>query len=523
MGRLPGAGRTARDRLLISTRRQRRLAAIVHAFLAIGALAAACAAPSSKAFITGQITERSTGQRIAGVRITARASGQPVAETVSDDDGNFVLELEGGVYDIEISRSNFVPITRNRIEVVGRRYTVLNVQLDVAMTASVEVRSEIFAGNIEQPVSGVTLGREDIRNTPGTAGDPLRAINSQPAVSAASGEFADLIVRGGTADENLTFIDRIPVGDFTYFTDKYDGNRGGRAAILAPDIFDRAEFSAGGFGARYGDKLSSALDITLREANRRRIQGVIFADSGTAGGSVDVPLGRRGSWLFSARRSYIDIALDVAGIADQGLIGYPRTFDVTNKFVYDVAAGHKLALTALNFFETFDQTDEQSSNIGRRTDRLRLRRTSRRHIFGATLSSTIGSKTLAQTTAWATVSHNDGTFYIPFSDTLQRSRDLRDSQSGIKEDVSHVPSTNVQIAAGGGLYFDQANYHTFENAGRFYSPLEEEFNASARANRLELGTSTSGYAYVQALWQAIVINIFTIASAMRQHYTHASV
>ena len=61
---------------------------------------------------------------------------------------------------------------------------------------------------------------------------------------------------------------RIPVGDFTYFTDKYDGNRGGRAAILAPDILDRAEFSAGGFGVRYGDRMSSAF-AKLTESGSR--------------------------------------------------------------------------------------------------------------------------------------------------------------------------------------------------------------------------------------------------------------
>lgn len=459
------------------------------------------AAQASKGFITGQITERSTGQRIAGARVAALMNGVLVAEATSGTDGGFRLELDGGVYNVEISRSNFASITRNRIEVVGRRYVVLNVALDVSLTADVEVRNEVFAENSEQPVSGVTLGREDIRNTPGTAGDPLRAINSQAAVTAASGEFADLIVRGGTADENLIFVDRIPVGDFTYFTDKYDGNRGGRAAILAPDIIDRAEFSAGGFGARYGDRMSSALDITLREANRQRVQGVVFADSGTAGGSIDVPLGERASWLFSARRSYIDIALDVAGIADQGIIGYPRTFDVTNKIVYDINARHKLSLTALNFFETFDQTEDQALNIDRRTDRFRMRRTSQRHIFGATLGSTIGTKTLAQTTAWATSSHNDGMFFLPFSTILQRSRDLRDQQFGIKEDVTYAPGPNWQIAAGGGIYFDRANYHGFENTGRFYSPLEEEFNAPARAHRLELGTKTSGYGYVQAFWQ----------------------
>jgi hypothetical protein len=455
-------------------------------------------AQQSTGLILGRVTERASGQPVAGAKITV-GNALPVT---TDGDGNFRVEIGAGVYDVRVDADGFAAVTRYQIAVTGRRNTVLNVQLEITLTESVEVRSDIFTTNIEQTVSSVTLNREDIRATPGTGGDPLRAINSQPAVSAASGEFADLIVRGGTADENLTFVDNIPIADFTYFTDKYDGSRGGRAGILAPDVFDRAEFSAGGFGVRYGDKMSSALDIGIREANRERVQGVLFADSGTAGGSIDVPLGRRGSWLFSGRRSYIDVALDVAGIADQGIIGYPRTLDFTNKFVYDLTSRHKLSLTALNLFETFDQTDEQSLNIDRRTDRLRTRRTSQRHIFGATLASALGESTLAQTTAWGSIAHNDGTFFIPFTPVLQRSRDLRDSQLGIKEDLTSALSRSIELAVGGGVYFDQANYHSYENGGMFFSPLEEEFNAVPRENRLTLGTTTSGYGYAQATWRA---------------------
>ncbi len=452
---------------------------------------------NSKGFVIGQITERTSGQLLAGARIAVKSG----AETTSDAEGNFRLEIESGVYDLEISASGFAPIIKNQIGVTGNRNTLLNVQLDVTVSESVEVRSEIFAENAEQAVSNITLNREEIRQTPGSGGDPLRVINSLPAVSAASGEFADLIVRGGTAEENLTFIDNIPVQDFTYFTDRYDGNRGGRASILAPDVFETAGFSAGGFGVRYGDKLSSVLDIKLREANRRKIQAVIFADSGTAGGSVDVPLGKRGSWLFSARRSYVDVALDVAGIARRGIIGYPRTLDFTNKFIYDFTPRHKLSVTVLNFFEDFDQTNEQAFNIDRRTDRFRLKRTSRRLIAGATLSSIFGTKTLAQTTVWATGAHNDGSFFLPGSDFLQRSRDLRDSEFGFKEEATSAVSKNLQLAYGGGVYFDQANYFTFENSGRFYSPLEEEFNQPTRRNRLNLDTQTSAYGYAQATWR----------------------
>lgn len=463
--------------------------------------------------LSGHIKERSTGRPIVGAQI--KASGTLTA--VTDPDGDFYIELAAGIYNVSISASGFSPIVISQVAVTGGRTTLLNLELDVTLKEDVSVRSETFEKNSEQPVSDQTLRREDLRTTPGTGGDPLRAINSLPAVTAASGEFADLLVRGGTAEENLTFIDHIPVGDFTYFTDKYDGNRGGRAAILPPDTVDRAEFSAGGFGARYGDRMSSALDIALREANRKRIQAVIFADSGTAGASVDVPLFKKGSWLFSARRSYIDVALDVAGIADQGIIGYPRTFDITNKFVYDINPRQHLTFTALNFFETFEQSDEQSLNIDRRTDRFRMRRTSQRNIFGSTLSSTLGSKTLAQTTAWFTTSHNDGLFYLPFSTYLQRARDLRDSQFGVKEEVTTAISPKLEAAYGGGVYFNNANYYSFEASGMFYSPLEEEFNALPRENRMRLNGNASGYAYGQLTWR--VTPRFTVIPGARiDHY-----
>ncbi len=451
-------------------------------------------------FITGQVTERTTGQPLAGVKISVANK----ADTTTDEDGNFRLEIAPGVYDVEISRADFAPVSKSQIAVTGGRVFLLNIQLDVALSENVEVRSDVFTDNAEQTTSNSTLNRAEIRTTPGSGGDPLRVINALPGVISASGEFADLLVRGGTAEENLTFIDNIPAGDFTYFTDRFDGNRGGRASILAPDVFETLEFSAGGFGVRYGDRLSSVLDIHLREANRKRVQTVIFVDSGTAGGSLDVPLGEKGSWLFSARRSFIGTAFKVAGIVNDGIIGFPTTLDFTNKVIYDLTPRNKISFTLLNLFDSFDQDELQAIGIDRRTDRFETRRTSRRLVFGSTLSSTIGEKTLAQTTFWINGAHNDGTFIRPnFFDenpvrVPQRYRDLRDSQFGIKEELTSSLSRKVKIAVGGGLIFDQANYFTFENSGSFFSPLEEEFNAVPRENRLQLDTTASAYGYAQA-------------------------
>ncbi|MDQ3819335.1 MAG: TonB-dependent receptor, partial [Acidobacteriota bacterium] len=460
---------------------------------------------AARGTLAGRITERVTGQAIVGARVAVEGQG----ETVTDQDGAYRMELPPGTYTVHASARGYAPVVINDVAITDHRTTLNDLRLDVFLSEKVEVKSGYFPEDASLPVSSVKLGRAEIRSTPGTGGDVLRVIDAQPGVTNASGEFADLIVRGGAVGENLTFIDNIPVGDFTYFTDQYDNGRGGRIALLAPDAIERIEFSAGGFGVRYGDRMSSALDITLRKAARDRVQGTAFIDSGSFGASVEVPLGARGGWLFTARRSYIDIAFDIFNI---GEIGRPRDFDFINKIDYDLSPRHKISFTALNLFERYTSTLAEALKIPRRVDQFVAERSGRRAILGLTLSSTFGTKTFSQLTAWGAGAHNDGRFLRALSfnssftvfrvdgQTLQRQRDLRDSEFGLKEELTASLSPHLNLAAGGGLYFQQANYFTFERSPAGFSPIAEEFFAPTRSNRMVIGTTASGYGYAQATW-----------------------
>ena len=122
-------------------------------------------AQSSSGYVIGQVTERTTGRPISGVKIYVKDK----SETRSDGDGNFRLEIASGVYDVRVDDKGFVPIVKNQVGVTGGRNTSLLIQLDVTISENVEVRSEIFAENNEQTVSNITLSREDLRTTPGSA------------------------------------------------------------------------------------------------------------------------------------------------------------------------------------------------------------------------------------------------------------------------------------------------------------------------------------------------------------------
>lgn len=459
--------------------------------------------------LSGSVHDRLTGQPIPNAEILVAQQGKPFPadenavtnenRALVDDLGKYRMELDPGVYSLRVSAMGYTTIVIAQVGITGGRTAVENIKLDAAISEKVDVRSEVFVDNPELPVSSVTLNRAEIRGRPGTGGDPLRAINSLPGVTSASAEFAGLIVRGGTHEENLTFVENIPTDDFTYGTDKYDNGRSGRVAILPPDVFDRLEFSAGGFGPRYGDRLSSVLDIKLRSAARDRVQGTIYADSGSAGITVETPLGHRAGWLFSARRSYIDIAFDIINL---GGFGRPRDFDFINKLDYDLAPHHKLTLTTLNLFERFTMTADDAFSFDRRLDRLETVRSGRRAILGLTLSSTLGAKTLSQATVWGSGAHNDGSFRrLDFNRTLQRARDLRESQFGIKEELTAAPTTRLLLAAGGGVIIQQANYFTFEESRFGFSPLEEEFLAPAHSNRLKFSRVTTVYGYGGVTWR----------------------
>jgi len=456
--------------------------------------------------ISGQVTEKFSGQPLANVTVSAGG-----VETITDANGRYKIELPAGVYNVSFRAKDFADVLSSQVTVTSSRSTVLNTGLSVSLTGiTVDIESSTFETTSELPVSQTVLNRDEIRVTPGSGGDPLRAINSLPSTTVQSGEFADLIVRGGSTGENLTFIDNIPLSDFTLFTDKYDGGRSGRATFLPPDVFSKVDFSAGGFGVRYGDKMSSVLDVTLRDANRERLQGSFFVDSGGAGISFDTPLGEKGGILTSIRRSYIDVAFDLFDVAD---IGRPRNWDIINRGIYNINERNKLTVTSLTLFERYTLNDDQAANSDRTRDRLRTERRSKRAIFGATLYTNVGETSLSRITFWGNLRESDGVLYRPFTTLLQRSRNLKDSEFGIKEEFSSVVNSRTQLFAGGGIIFSRSDYFSYEKSGLGFSPFEEEYLAPTRESRLKTGWRASSYAYAQLAFN--ITSRFTLSPQIR--------
>ncbi len=133
---------------------------------------------------------------------------------------------------------------------------------------------------------------------------------------------------------------------------------GGALGILNVEFIQDVNFYSGGFSALYGNRLSSVMDISFREGNRVPFDGQLdlnWAGYGFVGEGA-LPQ-NKGAWLFSARRSYLDLLVKAI---DVGNTIAPRYGDYQTKVVYDLNPNHKLSLIGV-WSDDHNRADKQTA------------------------------------------------------------------------------------------------------------------------------------------------------------------
>ena len=129
--------------------------------------------------------------------------------------------------------------------------------------------------------------------------DVFRTLQLLPGVSGTNDATSGLFVRGGTPDENLVLLDGMTV----YHVDHFFGV----FSAFNSDAVQDVRLFKGGFPAQYGGRMSSVVEMVGKSGHPEefRMSGGVNLLSARAVG--EVPLGGKGSWLISARRSYTDL------------------------------------------------------------------------------------------------------------------------------------------------------------------------------------------------------------------------
>lgn len=291
--------------------------------------------------VKGQVLDISTLQPVINANIVVIGTDHGAA---SDLDGNFRISgIAPGTFHIQASALGYKPETKSELHVSPSRVTTVEFQLESTVITSEEVvvKAGFFKPTPNLPISSRSLHYEEIRRAPGSVEDVQRAIQALPGVASANDQNNEIVVRGGSPFENLTLMDGVEIDNINHFG--YQGGTGGPISAVNTDFLREVTFSSGGFSARFGDRVSSVLDLELKEGNRDRFTG--DATLSMAGAGINIEGGmfdQRGCYMVSYRKSYLDLIKGPVG-----LTAVPHYWNSQFKAVYDLSSRNKLSLIGL--------------------------------------------------------------------------------------------------------------------------------------------------------------------------------
>lgn len=225
---------------------------------------------------------------------------------ISDENGNYIIDnLQAGTYNVIGSFLGFKKVILYEIIVNPIKPTILDIGLaeESAVLTAVELKSSPFKKSIESPVSKQTISAEEIYRSPGANRDISKVIQILPGVASTVSFRNDIIVRGGAPNENRFYLDGIEIPNINHFATQ--GSSGGPVGMINVNFIRSVEFYSGAFPANRGNMMSSLMEFEQITGNREKLGGSFTLGSSDIGLTLNGPTGENSSFVFSARRSYL--------------------------------------------------------------------------------------------------------------------------------------------------------------------------------------------------------------------------
>jgi outer membrane receptor protein involved in Fe transport len=261
--------------------------------------------PQSKtATVSGFVYDKTNGEALIGANVYIKEINKGASSNVS---GYFAIpSLSEGTYNIIASFIGYKTHTE-KVTIKNGEQKRLDINLEPEAVQSEEVvvnadSVRIIDKLFNKPVSKIELTPTQLGKVPQVVeADLLRTLQTLPGIVPVSDFSSAIYVRGGTPDQNLYLIDG---------TDVYNPEHAfGLFSTFNTDAIKKVELYKGGFGAEYGGRLSSVLDVTNNDGNRNAFQGKASLSLLSVGTTLQAPIGSIGSLSGSLRRTYIDQTL----------------------------------------------------------------------------------------------------------------------------------------------------------------------------------------------------------------------
>jgi hypothetical protein len=232
----------------------------------------------------------------------------PDTDKGANTDENGAYEITGlppGLYTVRVSYVGYRESTRYEIPVSAARPAVVDFLLEEqgAELEEVVVRASPFKRAEESPLSLRTIGVAEIQRNPGANRDISKVVQTLPGVTSTASFRNDLIIRGGAPNENRFFLDDVEVPNINHFATQ--GSSGGPVGLINVNFIREVDFYSGAFPANRGNSLSSVFNFQQMDGRADRIGATFMLGATDAGLTLDGPIGKKTTFLLSARRSYL--------------------------------------------------------------------------------------------------------------------------------------------------------------------------------------------------------------------------
>jgi hypothetical protein len=281
--------------------------------------------------LSGSVRDKQTGESL--IKAVVRIQELPNAGIISNEYGFYSLSLPKGNYSVVVSQ-------------VGYETLVQKIKLDSSQTINfslqtknvlkeVVVESSRKNDNLTKAQMGTeTINMSAISKVPVIFGekDLLKTIQLLPGVKSAGEGNSGFFVRGGGADQNLILLDEAPVYNATHLL--------GFFSTFNSDAIKDATIIKGNSPSQYGGRLSSVLDVKMKEGNNQNytVNGGIGLISSKV--SIEGPLQKnKSSFILSGRRTYADVFLKATEKFKDNILYF---YDLNAKANYQINAKNKI-------------------------------------------------------------------------------------------------------------------------------------------------------------------------------------
>ena len=235
--------------------------------------------------------------------------------SISDMDGKFLFTgLKPGYVQLAVSSVGFETFVTDPVQVTNARKAYIDIPLKEANVKleEITVKASPFRRSIESPVSLRRIDLVEIEKSPGGNRDISKVIQSYPGVASTPAYRNDVIVRGGGANENRFYLDGVEIPNINHFATQ--GASGGPVGIINVDFIREVDFYSGAFPADRGNALSSVLEFKMVDGNKDKLKFKGSVGASDLGLTLDGPLGKKTTFITSARRSYLQFLFSAIGL-----------------------------------------------------------------------------------------------------------------------------------------------------------------------------------------------------------------